>query len=78
MKMEFELMVGEGSLERMESNWNRWCKMMVGIEDDSKLTEAQQWQGVQELDKHVRSPGLSAKATPLFQLHKVLLLYWSM
>ena len=73
MKMEFELIVGEGSIEKMERNWERWCKMMLCMLDDNQLTEAQQWQGVKELDKHVRSPGVSAKAAPLFQLYEVLL-----
>ena len=73
MKMEFELMVGEGSVQRMERNWDRWSRMMLGMSDDSQLTELKQWEAVQELDKHVRSPGVCAKATPIFQLLEVLL-----
>ena len=66
MKMEFEFIVGEGSVQRMKRNWERWSRMMLGMSDNSQLTELKQWEAVQELDKHVRSPGVCAKATPIF------------
>lgn len=72
MRVEFELMVGEGAVLTMEKNWRKWCGLILSKEEDEVThSEQLQWKAVQQLDSGVRSPGANSRGHPLFKLHKV-------
>ena len=80
MAIEFELIMGEGILGKIDERWEAISRLLLtkasdnyNLQPEEPLTQELQIAALEVLDKRVRSPGATAKGYPLFKIYEVSL-----
>lgn len=74
MLVEFELMCGEGAVNVMRENWDKYAPRVLALENDDEfaaMDERLNYRSLEILDKRLRPCGPSGKNPQAFSFYEV-------